>query len=146
MIFTQCGADAYHNDPLANLRLTVDGQRASYLALRELAAELCDGKWIATGGGGYCLVECVPRAWTHLIAVLTGAAIDPNTPTPQQWRALAADRWSRSTVPQTMTDGGSASYRSWYPGDEMDSVDRAILATRRSAFPHFGLDPFDPRD
>jgi hypothetical protein len=39
----------------------VDGQRAAYLALRDLAEEITDGRWVATGGGGYALVEVVPR-------------------------------------------------------------------------------------
>ena len=78
-------------DPLADLQLTVDGQRAAYLALRELADDLCDGRWVATGGGGYALVEVVPRAWTHLLAVATGEPLEPRTPTPQAWRRFAAD-------------------------------------------------------
>jgi acetoin utilization protein AcuC len=73
ILVTQCGADAHRLDPLADLRLSVDGQRATYLALRSLADELCGGRWVATGGGGYALVEVVPRAWTHLLAVATGA-------------------------------------------------------------------------
>ena len=44
--------------------------------------ELCDGRWIALGGGGYGLVRCVPRAWTHLLAEAAGARIDPRTPVP----------------------------------------------------------------
>ena len=55
-----------------------------------LADELCDGRWVATGGGGYALVEVVPRAWTHLLAVATGEPLDPATLTPPAWRALAA--------------------------------------------------------
>ena len=34
VLVTQCGADTHRLDPLADLRLTVDGQRAAYLALR----------------------------------------------------------------------------------------------------------------
>ena len=90
MLFTQCGADSHRLDPLADLRLSVDGQRAAYLALRGLAEELCDGRWVATGGGGYALVEVVPRAWTHLLAMATGEPLDPATPTPPAWRELAA--------------------------------------------------------
>src|SRR4029453_581199 len=71
LLFTQCGADTPRLTPLADLQLTVDGQRAAYLALRDLADDLCDGRWVATGGGGYALVEVVPRAWTHLLAVAT---------------------------------------------------------------------------
>jgi acetoin utilization protein AcuC len=44
LLVTQCGADAHRADPLVDLRLTVDGQRAAYLALRELAEQVCGGR------------------------------------------------------------------------------------------------------
>jgi acetoin utilization deacetylase AcuC-like enzyme len=34
----------------------------------ELAHELCEGRWLALGGGGYAIYEVVPRAWTLLFA------------------------------------------------------------------------------
>ena len=107
ILLTQCGADAYRSDPLANLQLTIDAQRASYLELRALAEELCEGRWVATGGGGYALVECVPRAWTHLLAVITGEPIDPATPIPADWRELARRLRPGSVVPTEMTDGAT---------------------------------------
>jgi acetoin utilization protein AcuC len=148
VLLTQCGADTHRLDPLADLRLTVDGQRAAYLALRALADELCDGRWIATGGGGYALVEAVPRAWTHLFAVATGEPLPPGTPTPPGWRALAAARRPRADVPDRMTDDADPSFRPWQPdgAGTADPVDRAVLATRRAVFPLHGLDPDDPRD
>ncbi|NJC68354.1 acetoin utilization protein AcuC [Planosporangium thailandense] len=147
VLVTQCGADGHRLDPLADLRLTVDGQRATYLALRDLAEELCGGRWIAMGGGGYALVEAVPRAWTHLLAVVTGEPLDPALPTPPSWRALAADRCPDRRCPDAMTDGGDPAYHPWSPGfDAPDAIDRAILATRRTVFPLLGLDPADPRD
>jgi acetoin utilization protein AcuC len=146
LLFTQCGADTYQHDPLANLRLTVDGQRAAYLALRDLAAEVAEGRWVASGGGGYALVECVPRAWTHLLAVLTGEPLDPGLAIPREWQDLAAARRPAHPRPTTMTDGGSAQWTPWVPGDSPDAVDRTIMATRRAVYPFFGLDPHDPRD
>jgi acetoin utilization protein AcuC len=146
ILFTQCGADTHRLDPLADLRLSVDGQRAAYIALRGLADELCDGRWIATGGGGYALVEVVPRAWTHLLAVATGDPIDPGTLTPAAWRRLAADRRPGTVVPATMTDGVEPPFERWEPGTAADPVDKAILATRMAVFPLHGLDPYDPRD
>jgi acetoin utilization protein AcuC len=155
ILFTQCGADAHRLDPLADLRLTVDGQRASYLALRGLAEELCDDRWVATGGGGYALIEAVPRAWTHLLAAATGPALEPATLTPLAWRDLARRRLDESHtvrlipggpgIPVRLTDEVNPAYTPWQPG-EGDAVDRAILATRREVFPLLGLDPFDPRD
>jgi len=146
LLLTQCGADTHRLDPLADLRLSVDGQRAAYVALRGLADELCDGRWVATGGGGYALVEVVPRAWTHLLAVATGDPIDPGTLTPAAWRKLAADRCPGREVPATMTDGIEPPFERWEPGTTADPVDKAILATRMAVFPLHGLDPYDTRD
>ncbi|WP_067504893.1 acetoin utilization protein AcuC [Actinoplanes sp. TFC3] len=146
ILFTQCGADSHRLDPLADLKLSVDGQRAAYIALRDLADDLCDGKWVALGGGGYALVEVVPRAWTHLLAVATGEPLDPATPTPPGWRRLAAQRRPQTYIPQTLTDGTAPPVERWAPGTTPDDVDKAILATRMAAFPLFGLDPHDGRD
>ena len=144
LLFSQCGADAHRLDPLADLRLSVDGQRAAYIKMRALADELCEGRWVATGGGGYALVEVVPRAWTHLLAVATGDPLDPHTPTPQSWRDLAADRCPGTKIPDDLTDGVTVPSKKWEPS--ADPVDKAILATRTAVFPLHGLDPHDPRD
>jgi len=146
LLFTQCGADAHRLDPLADLRLSVDGQRAAYLALRGLADELCDGRWVATGGGGYALVEVVPRAWTHLLAVATGDPLEPGTRIPPRWRELAARRQPGTEVPETMTDGIEPEMQRWEPGTAADPVDKAVMASRLAVFPLHGLDPYDGRD
>ncbi len=146
IIVSQCGADAHRLDPLADLMLSVDCQRAAYIAMRELADELCDGRWVALGGGGYALVEVVPRAWSHLLAVATGEPLDPTIRTPGNWRRLAADRRPGAAIPERMGDGAVPRHVPWSPGTENDPVDRAIIATRLAVFPLHGLDPHDPRD
>jgi acetoin utilization protein AcuC len=88
----------------------------------------------------------VPRAWTHLLAVATGAPLDPTLRTPGAWRRLAAERRPGAVVPETMTDGTEPPDDRWSPGTESDPIDRAILATRLAVFPLHGLDPHDPRD
>ncbi len=75
VLVTQHGCDTHDLDPLAHLRLTVDGQRLSYRWLHELAHELCDGRWVVTSGGGYAFASVVPRAWTHLLAEVAGASV-----------------------------------------------------------------------
>jgi acetoin utilization protein AcuC len=146
LIVLQAGADTHRLDPLANLQLTVDGQRAAQLAVGALADELCEGRLVATGGGGYALVEAVPRTWTHLLAMITGEPIPPATLTPLPWRELAQQRCPERYVPLRMTDNGDPIFSPWQPEPGTDPLDRAILATRRAVFPLHGLDPFDPRD
>jgi acetoin utilization protein AcuC len=81
VLVTQCGCDTHRDDPLANLELTVDGQRTAIGQLHALAHQAAGGRWLAFGGGGYGLVRCVPRTWTHLIAETSGRPLDPQTPT-----------------------------------------------------------------
>ena len=141
VLVTQHGCDSHIEDPLAHLMLTVDGQRASYLALHDLAHEVCEGRWVATGGGGYSVVDVVPRAWTHLLGIVGGHPVDPQTPTPEAWRAHVQTLLGR-TAPFRMTDGRTPAYRDWSEGYDPSSwLDRAINASRDAVFPANGLDP-----
>jgi acetoin utilization protein AcuC len=141
VLVSQHGCDSHRDDPLADLMLSVDGQRASYLALHDLAHEVAGGRWVTTGGGGYALVDVVPRAWTHLLAVLSGRPLDPDTSVPESWRAHVRETLGR-TAPSRMTDGRDPAYRDWSEGyDPGTWLDRSILATREEIFPRHGLDP-----
>jgi len=132
VLVSQQGCDSHATDPLAHLALSVDGQRSSYAALHDLAHEVCDGRWVATGGGGYQLVQVVPRAWTHLLAIAVGTPLDPATEVPGSWRELARRR-TGETAPTRLTDDGA------YAAPESErlrsEVDAAIARTREAVFP-----------
>src|ERR1700744_4869268 len=139
LLVSQHGCDSHRLDPLAHLELTVDGQRRAQVLLHDLAHELCDGRWLLTGGGGYALVQVVPRTWTHLLAIAAGAPVDPETETPAAWRELARSL-TGETAPATMTDGAPANYVPFSSGvDPGDPVDRAIMRTRTAVFASHGL-------
>ncbi|GAA5055532.1 acetoin utilization protein AcuC [Nocardia callitridis] len=158
IVVSQCGVDTHREDPLADLELTVDGQRAAFLAMRELADRYAEGRWLAVGGGGYGLVRVVPRAWTHLLGIALDRPISPQTPIPQDWIDRVKSEAPRSIPPTVMGDGGDTAYRRWggpggteETGDErvdraQRATDMAVLATRRATFGLLGLDPEDPRD
>ncbi len=140
VLVTQHGCDTHELDPLAHLSMTVDGQRATYAALHALAHEVSGGRWVALGGGGYEPVQVVPRAWTHLLAEVTGASLGDDIP--GDWQAEATERGGER-APASLTDGGSGAY-SPYGGPALDRLDRAvdeaIAATRAATFPALGLD------
>jgi acetoin utilization protein AcuC len=93
------------------------------------------------GGGGYAVVDVVPRAWTHLLAIAGGRPLDPDTDTPEGWRSHVTTALGR-TAPYRMTDGRTPAYRDWSEGYDPDTwLDRSINATRTAAFPLHGLDP-----
>jgi acetoin utilization protein AcuC len=142
IILSQHGCDSHRLDPLADLMLTVEGQQAAHSALHELAHETCGGRWIAVGGGGYEVVQVVPRSWTQLLAVATGGALDPTLETSAGWREFVTTR-STQPPPVLLGDGGTTSYDHWEPGEgDADSpLDRAVAATRSAVWPLHGLDP-----
>ena len=144
VLVTQQGCDTHLDDPLAHLALTVDGQRMTYEALHELAHAYADGRWVATGGGGYSWIDVVPRAWSHLVGVVVHAPVPPETPLPAAWRDFVTDRLKVPT-PALMTDGAMPRVKSWESGyDPSDPVDAAVLRTRDAVFPWHGLaaDPY----
>jgi acetoin utilization protein AcuC len=141
VLVTQHGCDSHADDPLAHLMLSIDGQRAAYVALHDLAHEVAGGRWVATGGGGYAVFGVVPRAWTHLLAAVAGRPLDPATTVPETWREYVLERCG-ADAPRRMTDGSLADYRRWEEGYDPDAwLDRAVHATRTAVFPLHGLDP-----
>jgi acetoin utilization protein AcuC len=141
ILVSQHGCDTHWMDPLAHLELTIDAQRAAHAAIHQLAHETAGGRWLLTGGGGYELVQVVPRTWTHLLAEAAGRPVDPGAATPGPWRDYVATRTGQQ-APELMTEGAEPAYAAFDAGaDPGDPVDQAILATRAAVFPEHGLPP-----
>ncbi len=142
VLVSQHGCDSHMDDPLAHLMLSIDGQRAAHLAVHELAHEVCGGRWVVTGGGGYAVVDVVPRTWTHLLAVVAGRPLDPHLSTPEAWQRHVEALTGRR-APILMTDGREPRYDAWDQGYNPDSwLDRCVEQTRREVFPWHGI-PLD---
>lgn len=87
-LVTQHGCDSHILDPLAHLRLTTDAYARVTRLLDELAHRWCDGRWVATGGGGYDAYRVVPRSWA--LVWLAQAHTQIPAAIPAEWRA----RWA----------------------------------------------------
>jgi acetoin utilization protein AcuC len=144
VLVSQHGCDTHLDDPLAHLAVTVDAQRYAMETMHRLSHDVCDGRWVALGGGGYEVVDVVPRAWTHLTAIAAHAPIDVQAETPQEWRDYVARRTGRPG-PRRMGDVPAASLPIWVQPWSMgynpeSATDRAIMAAREATFVHHGLD------
>jgi acetoin utilization protein AcuC len=141
VLVSQHGCDSHFLDPLAHLALSIDGQRSSYRMIHELAHRFAGGRWVATGGGGYEIVQVVPRAWAHLVAIAAERPLDPELAVPEGWREMVIERYGR-TPPLRMTDGSDIDFAPWSRGyDPADAADQAVIATRAAVFPLHGIDP-----
>ena len=153
VLVTQHGCDSHAEDPLAHLMLSVDGQRAAYVALHELAHEVAGGRWVATGGGGYALVDVVPRAWSHLLGVVSGRAaghVDAHAGGLARLRAGEAGRHGPThdgRRPARPSSGTGARATTRTPGWTARSTPPAQPSSRctgSTRSPDRGLDQFEP--
>ncbi len=101
LIISQNGCDGHKLDPLTHLSATTRVYEHLPRRIHELAHDLCDGKWVATGGGGYDIWRVVPRAWAALWSIVSHQEM-PEKADPD-WRAKWGER-SPVTLPALMRD------------------------------------------
>jgi acetoin utilization protein AcuC len=102
VLVTQLGCDTHATDPLAHLQLTTRAYREAARRLHDIAHDAANGRWVATGGGGYQWARVVPRAWTIYFAEMAGVPDLPDQ-VPEEWHAEAESR-AGAGVPDTLTD------------------------------------------
>jgi acetoin utilization protein AcuC len=72
-IIFQCGADSLAGDPITHLCYTEQAHADAASALCRLADKHCQGRIVATGGGGYNR-DNLARAWTRVVQSFVAAA------------------------------------------------------------------------
>jgi acetoin utilization protein AcuC len=65
-ILLQCGADSINGDPITHLRYTEQSHAHAASRLCMLADEMCAGRLVAMGGGGYNLHN-LAKGWTAVV-------------------------------------------------------------------------------
>ncbi len=141
VVISQHGCDGHHADPLGHMNLSIDGQTAMAQRIHQWVHKFTKGKWVVTGGGGYAIVDVVPRAWTQLIAEVCGHGLSTDTELPALWRS-ETEALTGITAPVTAGENAACSTYSWVSDRRADdATDQAIEQTRTAVFPHFGLDP-----
>lgn len=101
LILAQSGCDAHKLDPLTHLSATTRIYEHIPRRVHELAHELCDGRWVATGGGGYDIWRVVPRAWSMLWAGVSHQELPEDVP--EEWLAKWGEK-SPVKLPRKMRD------------------------------------------
>ena len=103
--------------------------------LHGLAHEVCAGRWIATGGGGYQLVSVVPRAWTHAFAEMSAQVLPVQTPL--AWHTVVDTR-TGTRAPASFHDE-RVRLPAHLLAQTRDEATRAVEGLRRLLHPYHGL-------
>lgn len=136
VIITQTGTDMHFTDPLTDMRLTSRPYEEVPGILHELAHELCDGRWVCLGGGGYD-PTVVPRLWTLMFSRMVGVNL-PN-PIPEEWLILCRKLTGMASS-RTLRDGD------FRPVDEpakreriFEEVKKVVEEVKEKIFPLHGI-------
>ena len=106
LLVVQHGVDGHIGDRLAQLQYTSGAYAEIDACLLELAAELCGGRILVTGGGGY-RPDAVARVLARTGLALAGVGLPaPAHPVPEEWRE------------QYRSEIGAPAPRSWADVDE----------------------------
>jgi acetoin utilization protein AcuC len=135
VLVTQLGCDTHYTDPLAHLGLTVNAYRQLATRLHDLAHTVVEGRWLATGGGGYQWANVVPRAWCGYLAEMVAAELPAQLPAP--YLEEVADRFGARPDPE-MADEVVA-LRSEHRAQVEAAIGRTIEVARHNLFPLHGL-------
>jgi acetoin utilization protein AcuC len=101
VIISQNGCDGHVLDPLTHLSATTRLYEHIPRRVHDLAHELCEGRWVATGGGGYDIWRVVPRAWTALWTAVSHQDLPEKVP--ETWLSARA-AMSPVVLPRLMRD------------------------------------------
>jgi acetoin utilization protein AcuC len=105
LVVSQHGCDSHAWDPLAHLRVTTTAMGAAARLIDRIAHRWADGRWLATGGGGYDAYRVVPRAWSLVWLAAAHRASPGAIPAEfaERWATEAA-RYGASPLPTTFED------------------------------------------
>lgn len=115
LIILQSGMDAHVGDRLGSLQYTTGAyERAAHL-VHSLAHEVCDGRLVVTGGGGYA-PENVSRGLARVALRLAekGPDFRPDQELPSSWREEFARNFHFS-APRTWDEPGRPEPSFWTP-------------------------------
>jgi acetoin utilization protein AcuC len=132
VILLQAGCDAHVLDPLTHLRCTTGLYERLVRVVSDVADRHCEGRIIATGGGGYAIYRVVPRAWTLVWAALSDRPVADELP--DDWlKALRME--SGREIPPFLRDPDDA----FPPSPRRAAIEemnrRTVAAVRRRVMP-----------
>jgi len=132
VIALQNGCDGHVLDPLTHLRFTTRAYEETVRIVGEVADTRCQGRIVATGGGGYAAYSVVPRAWTLVWAGLAGLAAPDALPA--DW-LRAARLEAGHELPLTLRDPPGAFPPAPRRADIEATNDRTVRALLRKILP-----------
>jgi acetoin utilization protein AcuC len=139
LIVVEAGADSHFTDPITHLATTTRLWPPLIEEIHALAHELCAGRLLVTGGGGYQPHTVVPRAWTLVFAALCGR-VPADDRLPAEWLDLCRS-YAGGPVPETLFDRDGLDLPPEHAERIAAQTERTVASLQNLLFPLHGLLP-----
>ena len=140
LILQQSGVDTHYTDPLTSEALTIRTYLNVVRTMHSLAHEVCDGKYLLFGGGGYQM-GVVARAWTSMLCEILDIPIPEVTP--ETWREfyenISREVGLNYTAPIKMEDP-EVKIEEKAKKRILEDVELVVQEVKERVFPVYGLD------
>jgi acetoin utilization protein AcuC len=134
IVVTQTGCDTHHADPLTDLTASMALYPELAARLHWLVHEVCEGRWLIVGGGGYDPADVTPRAWTAFFGTVLGRQAN-GVVLPAEWERASRAKGGHPPA-HLLDDPGAESAQS--PGRafirSLDEIKAGPLAVLRDRF------------
>ncbi len=137
IVVSQHGCDGHYWDPLADMCATTRFYDQVPLWLSDWVDRYAQGRWIATGGGGYQALRVVPRVWSILWRRMLGMRIPPTLLVPEAWLKTWQPQ-SGALLPQALFDNPEE----FHPIKDRHRIHQAnqdVLLKLNALFPDFNF-------
>ncbi|MCL5960437.1 MAG: acetoin utilization protein AcuC [Chloroflexi bacterium] len=125
IILMQCGSDGHQDDPLSTLEFSHHSYIRIAQIMHDLAHEICGGRLILFGGGGYDLAA-VSVCWSAIASTIVGQPV-PNS-LPEGWRA-SFERIAREKPPLVLPPAPTAANDLRKVQEIVTKLGKAVLST-----------------
>jgi len=135
LLVTQLGVDGHYMDPLAHLTYTTHGYETVLKRLKALSNSMCDIGWLATGGGGYHVVN-VARLWTLFLSIILDEKVPSKIPDDFLEKC---QQLQYQECPTTMRDENEV-VQMYFTREEVSlDLERTLRRLKELVFPCHGL-------
>lgn len=135
VIVNQFGVDTHFGDPLAHLNLTTEVYHELASRLHAIAHEVCDGKYVVLGGGGYN-PEIVAISWAIMFSTISEIMIPDSIP--QKWINFCRENLGKEP-PTTFSDKHGQAINRVEREKIVNAIEEIVKEIKTSIFPIHGI-------
>ncbi|MHA1232356.1 MAG: acetoin utilization protein AcuC [Candidatus Helarchaeota archaeon] len=139
VLITQLGVDTHFTDPLTMMALSTSTYKQIAEFIHDLVHDICNGRWIALGGGGYS-PDIVGKSWTIYYSVMCEKLNELPEEVPESWSNFCKELIGKTPSPKLIDDFNPRRKLNEENCNKIEQLtDDLIKAIKERIFPYFNL-------